>query len=586
METIFMAFSTLLRTSLEASGLIVLVLIAQWLCGPRLKPRWRYLLWGLVVLRLTVPWSIPVPNALTDVLKEPAAVQASQPWPQYLAPESATVLKMKEVAAAVSFADNSALTWVWLAGILCMAGFAAFNQYKLHIRITRERPLIHEPTLLLLEECKSLMGVRTPITLVETDAITSPGLFGFIRPRLLLPRGFFSNFNREELRHVFLHELAHVKRGDIFVGWVMLVLQAVHWFNPFVWLAFYRMRTDRELACDALALSCAQTGENESYGLTIIKLLEQFGRSSFRPGLAGILENKQQMKERINMIAKFRKTERGLALAVFVLTGLMLATVTLSCSKSAQTNAPPATPQAAAPQTATPQAVQAQNADEPGPPQIVSTSPSVGETDVDPAITEITVTFDRDMSKGFSWTGGGPAFPTGREGEKVHWRDLRTCVLPVKLEAGHYYRVGINSQSYHGFQSANGVPAEPSAIYFATQGASQQVQRMVSKPEIVALSPKNGTMDVDPKLTEIRVTFNVAMGGGFSWTGGGSDFPKSPDGKSPYWTDDHKTCVLPVALEPGKTYQFGLNSPSYKNFQSSGGVPLDPVRITFSTRGN
>ncbi len=82
------------------------------------------------------------------------------------------------------------------------------------------------------------------------------------------------------------------------------------------------------------------------------------------------------------------------------------------------------------------------------PPSIVATSPAIGATDVDPAITKITVTFDRDMGAGFSWTGGGPEHPVPPEGAKAHWSDARTCAYPVKLEAGHYYRVGINSKSY------------------------------------------------------------------------------------------------------------------------------------------
>jgi hypothetical protein len=190
------------------------------------------------------------------------------------------------------------------------------------------------------------------------------------------------------------------------------------------------------------------------------------------------------------------------------------------------------------------------------------------------------------MGKGCSWTGGGPDYPPSPEGKKAIWRDKRTCVLPVRLEAGHYYRVGINSQSFQNFSSAKGVPARPSAIYFTTTGASQDLKRKTAKPQIVGLNPKNGTMDVDPKLTEIRVTFNVAMGEGRSWTGGGSDFPKIPEGKQAYWTDDHMTCVLPVELEAGKVYRLGVNSPSHKNFQSTGGVPLDPVTITFKTRNN
>lgn len=226
----------------------------------------------------------------------------------------------------------------------------------------------------------------------------------------------------------------------------------------------------------------------------------------------------------------------------------------------------------------------ASKANQNGPPRMVATSPKIGETDVKPDLKEITVTFDRDMQPGFSWTGGPPDLPPGPEGQKPHWVDKRTCVLPVKLESARYYRVGINSTSYHGFQSTLGVPAQPSAIYFTTVGASEQLKRKASRPIIVGLVPQNGAKDVDPNLKEIRVTFNMPMGEGFSWTGGGEQFPTIPDGKKPSWIDDHKTCVLPVELRPGWEYHLGLNSPSHKNFQSAGGVPLDPVSYTFKTK--
>lgn len=164
-----------------------------------------------------------------------------------------------------------------------------------------------------------------------------------------------------------------------------------------------------------------------------------------------------------------------------------------------------------------------------------------------------------------SWTGGGPEFPTSAAGARAKWVNKRTCAMPVKLEKAKYYRVGINSTSYRNFQSAEGVPALPSAIYFTTVGASDTLKRKVSKPMIVELTPKNGDQEVDPNLKELRITFNVPMGGGFSWTGGGPEFPTIPEGKRPSWTADKKTCVLPVQLQPGSYYRLGLNSPSHKN---------------------
>jgi len=82
-----------------------------------------------------------------------------------------------------------------------------------------------------------------------------PALFGFVRPRLLLPQGMLETYSLENLRYVFIHELAHLRQRDIYLGWLMALLQVVHWFNPLMWFAFGRMRADRELACDTLAIS-------------------------------------------------------------------------------------------------------------------------------------------------------------------------------------------------------------------------------------------------------------------------------------------------------------------------------------------
>jgi bla regulator protein BlaR1 len=255
MHALFSHLPSLLKMSGQASILIVLVLAAQWFCGRRLQPRWRCALWLLVLLRLALPWTIPSPASLFNVLKLPAAPPQAQPETAPAPILDAPIPKAEGVAIGVSSAGAHWPAWVWAAGALCLAGCAAVNHYKIHRRVTRRRPLIDGPTLNLLEDCKALMGVGTPVTLIETEAIESPALFGFVRPRLLLPAGLASRFTREELRHVFLHELAHIKRHDVLAGWVTLGLQTVHWFNPLVWVAFHRLRADRELACDALALS-------------------------------------------------------------------------------------------------------------------------------------------------------------------------------------------------------------------------------------------------------------------------------------------------------------------------------------------
>src|ERR1035437_4424913 len=149
----------------------------------------------------------------------------------------------KPAATAPGFRVSlSQVLLAWAAGALALAVCLVFTHYRLWRRVTPRRPLIDARVLNLLEDCKQLMGLRVPVTLVETPAVGSPSLFGFVRPRLLLPEGLTRSFSPEELRYVFLHELSHVKRHDIITGWLMTVLQILHWFNPLVWLAFHPPR--------------------------------------------------------------------------------------------------------------------------------------------------------------------------------------------------------------------------------------------------------------------------------------------------------------------------------------------------------
>ncbi|GMW00975.1 MAG: hypothetical protein AMXMBFR84_21120 [Candidatus Hydrogenedentota bacterium] len=212
-------------------------------------------------------------------------------------------------------------------------------------------------------------------------------------------------------------------------------------------------------------------------------------------------------------------------------------------------------------------------------PEIVSVVPAIGATEVDPATTEIRVTFDQDMAKGYSWTGGGDAYPNAHG--KPSWVDARTCVLSVQLESGKYYRVGINSKSHKGFQGINGVPARNRVIYFVTAGASEDVKAMAAAPQVITMVPACGATDVPAATTTLVVTFDRPMGGGFSWVRLDGVQPEFQG--QPTWNEDRTVATAPVSLKPGVTYTLGLNSPHVINFQSAAGVPLEPVVWSFTT---
>ncbi|MBX7245362.1 MAG: Ig-like domain-containing protein [Candidatus Sumerlaeaceae bacterium] len=211
------------------------------------------------------------------------------------------------------------------------------------------------------------------------------------------------------------------------------------------------------------------------------------------------------------------------------------------------------------------------------PPSIVSLSPAFAATDVDPATTAIVVTFDQDMASGFSWTGGGPAYPASAG--TPQWVTPRTCVLPVKLEPAKYYRLGINSTSHQNFRSKAGEPAPPRTIAFVTAGASEDIKGKVTAPRVVRFDPPNGATNVDPGTQILRVTFDKPMGGGMSWTG---KVPSVPSGRAE-WDPERRTCTIPVKLEPKQRYRIGINSFSHRNFSSEDGIPVEPVIYQFET---
>jgi hypothetical protein len=113
------------------------------------------------------------------------------------------------------------------------------------------------------------------------------------------------------LRHVFLHELAHLRRHDIALNWLTVLIQALQWFNPLVWLAFERARDDMELACDELVLERLDEHESTDYGDTILELLDARARFQRMPMLAAIGEDASQIKRRIQMVASFEKGQHA-----------------------------------------------------------------------------------------------------------------------------------------------------------------------------------------------------------------------------------------------------------------------------------
>jgi beta-lactamase regulating signal transducer with metallopeptidase domain/protein involved in polysaccharide export with SLBB domain len=227
---------------------------------------------------------------------------------------------------------------VWLVGVAFLAIRVATASGRVSRTLRRLERVTDAAALDVLADAARCLGLRRTPVLLTGDRLFSPALVGVVRPRVIVPRELLERFDAGELRLVFLHELAHLKRRDVATNWFATIVTILHWPNPVAWLAAWRLRVERELACDELVLSRSPGGDADrrAYGETILKLLEACTRGgAARPallpagGTVGILEGKQQMKRRITMIARFAKRSRTwAALAACLVPVLAVATLT------------------------------------------------------------------------------------------------------------------------------------------------------------------------------------------------------------------------------------------------------------------
>lgn len=361
-------FEWVLKASWQGAVLIVLVLLVQWVFGKQLNARWRFNLWGLVIIRLLLPFSPESAWSVFNVFKTAPVVAATVETIPLHASSPVSVKSTVSVAAVQPAAKTKAVylaaapatsawkpmeiaTFIWMTGVMIFGSYVIWITIRMQRQLRKATPIRNEEVLRLFEYCREEMKITKPVRLLETPVVKSPALCGVMNPSLLFPPGLIKDFSLSELRYVFLHELAHVKRRDVSLNWLLTLLQIIHWFNPVVWFGFARVRADRELACDALAIASSPEHSSHAYGLTILKLLQTLSRPSALPGMVGILEDKQQMKRRIRMIAAFKKSRRWSILAVILIAVLGVTALTDAVTASKKKDA--ATKAKASKQTAT-----------------------------------------------------------------------------------------------------------------------------------------------------------------------------------------------------------------------------------------
>ena len=250
-------FLKLLNLSISASWLVLAVLVLR-LVSKR-SPKWmNVLLWGIVALRLVLPFSIEsalslIPSAETV---SPAAVQFA-PAPTITSGvkiiDNAVNPSLSEhFAAAPTMSVNPLYVWAYLAGWVWLIGLGAMLLYALvsYLRLRRRVSVS--------------LCVRENIYLC--DAISSPFILGVVKPRIYLPSGL----DEVQRQNVLSHERAHLARRDHWWKPLGFALLAVYWFNPVLWLAYALLCRDIELACDERVIRTMDESAVKTYSTVLL----------------------------------------------------------------------------------------------------------------------------------------------------------------------------------------------------------------------------------------------------------------------------------------------------------------------------
>jgi len=353
---------------IQSSVLIILLLIVDFILKRRVRAVFRYCVWMLVFVKLVLPPSFSLPTGIgywwggfekgpvistlvPDLTGEgqetrddgremrgetPSAVTSKAELSKVITESAAQTPAVPDVLSLPQRPPmmETPLSWqavvfvLWLVGVLIFSVLLIQRVFFVRGLIAQSSPA--ESSLCkVLQQCRQQLGLRRNIQIRLSDNTSSPAVCGLFRPVILMPKTLLAKFSQDKLRAVLVHELAHIKRGDLWVNLVQTILQVIYFYNPFVWLTNATVRRIREQAVDEMVL-VALGAEAKSYSNTLIDIAEMaFWRANFSLRLIGVAESKKSLEGRIKHILT-RPMPKSAKLGVLgLLTVIVMAAVLL-----------------------------------------------------------------------------------------------------------------------------------------------------------------------------------------------------------------------------------------------------------------
>ena len=348
-----------LEISTMASVMIGIVLVIRRVLAKKMNPAVMLALWGMVLLRLMLPFTLTSPVSFDDLLPE-KAVAVSAAEETTIIPDQTTTNQALDynysgltegsaqaetpavqqnmtqspetTAVGVSLSDVladipwwSVLAAVWIAGMAATLYFAIHKAVRFRKKLRFCRPVADKAIFALIQRYKKDIGIKRGVSVIECDFVSAPAVFGYFKPCILIPSRFINEMGRNSLGAILLHEIYHIRCHDILMNYVWLAAKALHWFNPLVWLAYKWFQDDVEVRRDQKVARMLKKDGAFVYSQSLLEAARFARETTAVTALAALFGNKGKLKERVVRLVKPHRKSKSAAVISALLALIMAA---------------------------------------------------------------------------------------------------------------------------------------------------------------------------------------------------------------------------------------------------------------------
>ncbi len=314
---------SLLQMSFAGAVMILAIIVIRALAITFLPKKTFLALWGIAVMRLLLPFSLPsvfsVYSLIGNHIPMTAPAKVQQAF-EVLPPEISGQMATMPGGISNTASPISVWTIIWGIGALVCALVFAIAYWKCRQEFQTSLPVDND----FIKGWLSSHQLKREISIRQSSRFSVPLTYGVLRPVILTPTSTDWE-NTKALQYVFAHEYVHIRRFDSITKLVLITGLCVHWFNPLVWAMYVLANRDIELSCDEAVVRLFGENTKAAYARSLISMEET------RSGLTPLCNNfnKNAIEERITAIMKMKKTSVfSLVLALFLVFGVTTAFAT------------------------------------------------------------------------------------------------------------------------------------------------------------------------------------------------------------------------------------------------------------------